>query len=211
MAGGEESARVGFLRDDQVRLIGDDPELMDLFYREHADAVKRFFARRVADPHEIADLTADLFLVAIRHAHRYQADSGRPIAWLYGIARNLVADSSRRQARRFRAESRLQGRRLLDETSTLHILERVEAEKAARELYAALDALPRSDRRLMELVAIDGLSVVEAAAALKLKPGTARVKLHRSRAKLQQLLPDPFRVEDGPQDASFSGTEATNG
>jgi RNA polymerase sigma-70 factor (ECF subfamily) len=43
-------------------------------------------ARRVADPHLAADLTADIFLAAIGAAKRYRARRGRPIAWLYGIA-----------------------------------------------------------------------------------------------------------------------------
>ncbi|WP_202033297.1 sigma-70 family RNA polymerase sigma factor [Nocardioides sp. WS12] len=196
------------LNDEQVPLVGSDADLMDLFYREHNEDMKRFFARRTADPHEIADLTADLFVAVIKHAHRYRPEAGRPIAWLYGIARNLVADSSRRRARRFRAESKIQGRRLLDETSALQILERVESERAARDLYTALDVLSPKDRRLMELVAVDGCSVVEAAAVLEMKPGNARVRLHRSRARLQRELDNPFLLDDEPTANSSRATEA---
>jgi RNA polymerase sigma-70 factor (ECF subfamily) len=40
----------------------------------------------------------------------------------------------------------------------------------------------------MELVAVDGLSVTEAAAVLGMKPATARVRLHRSRTRVQSHL-----------------------
>ena len=40
----------------------------------------------------------------------------------------------------------------------------------------------------MELVALDGLSITEAAAVLGVKPGTARVRLHRSRARVTARL-----------------------
>ncbi|MDN5805311.1 MAG: hypothetical protein L0H26_12125 [Microlunatus sp.] len=48
----------------------------------------------------------------------------------------------------------------------------------------------------MELVAIDGLSVTEAAAVLGVKPGTARVRLHRSRHLVQSQL-QPHHPEVG--------------
>ncbi|WP_200954393.1 MULTISPECIES: RNA polymerase sigma factor [unclassified Nocardioides] len=158
---------------------------MEAFYREHAETVKTFLARRIADPHQVADLTADIFLAAIGSADRYRPDEGAPLPWLLGIARNAVADATRRRARRLRAESRIQGRRLLDEDATARIAERIDAERLTRALYDALAALPARDRRLMELVAVDGLSVTDAAAELGVKPGTARVRLHRSRARVQ--------------------------
>ena len=176
------------IRDDEVPRIGSDPDLMEAFYREHVEAVKSFLARRIADPHQVADLTADIFLAAIDGAERYRPQSGRPVAWLMGIARNTLADSHRRRARRLRAHSRLEGHRLLDEDATARIAERIDAERVTRALYEALAQLPLRDRRLMELVAVDGMSVADAAVELGVKPGTARVRLHRSRARVQLHL-----------------------
>jgi RNA polymerase sigma-70 factor (ECF subfamily) len=179
------------IEDHEVARIGRDPDLLAAFYCEHAPTLRAFLTRRVADPHEVADLTADVFMAAIDTAHRYRPEQAKPIAWLLGIARNKVSDAQRRRARRLRAEGRLIGHRLLDDDATARIEERIEAERATRSLYDALAALPRSDRRLMELVAIDGLSVTEAAAELGMKPGTARVRLHRSRTRLRNHLSDP--------------------
>lgn len=176
------------LRDDQVPLIGSDPELLDAFYREHIAAVKAFFARRVDDPNQVADLTADTFLSAMGASARYRPEAGRPIAWLMGIARNTAAQASRQSARRRRAERRIEGRRLLDEDAAACIEERIVAERHSRALYSGLAGLSKRDRALMELVAVDGLSVVAAAEQLRMKPGTARVRLHRSRARLQQYI-----------------------
>jgi len=150
--------------------------------------VKAFFARRVEDPHLVADLVADTFLAAMTAAPTYRPERGRPAGWLYGIARNTLAEAVRRQARRRRAEGRIQGRRLLDDDATSAIEARIAAERYSRAIYAGLAALPARDRALMELVAVDGLPVTEAAAQLGMKPGTARVRLHRSRARLQQHL-----------------------
>jgi len=178
-------------QEQAVAEIATDPDALEAFYLEHVSAVRAFLVRRVADPHLVADLTADIFVAAIDHAHRYRAEHGKPVAWLMGIARNKVADSRRRTARRLRAESRVIGRRLLDEDAISRIEERIEVERFSRILYAALDGIPKKDRHLVEMVGVDGLSIVEAAAELGVKPGTARVRLHRIRALLRTALGEP--------------------
>jgi RNA polymerase sigma factor (sigma-70 family) len=161
--------------------------------------VQRFVARRVADPHLAADLTADIFLAAIGAAKRYSARRGRPIAWLYGIARNVVADEHRRRQREQRAVRRVSGRALIDPDALTRMEERLDAERQMRDVYQALGCLPDEDRALMELVALDGLSVAEAAAALGLKPVTARVRLHRSRQSVHRHLRPPSEVALPPE------------
>ena len=188
------------ISDDEVTGIGSDPNLLEAFYREHAPTVRVFLARRVGNPQDVADLTAEVFLAAIDHAHRYRAKDGRPVGWLLGIARNKVADAQRGQARRLRAESRLMGRRMLDEDAIARIEDRIAAESSARLLYEALATLPARDRQLMELVAVDGLSVADAAQELGVKPGTARVRLHRSRARLRDHLGDHSLLETSDED-----------
>ncbi len=189
------------IRDDEVPLIGRDPDLLEVFYREHVSTVKCYFARRVDDPHQVADLTADTFLAAMTAAPRYHPDKGRPVAWLLGIARNQAADMVRGRARRLRAESRIHGRRLLDEDSAARIEDRIAAERHTRALYAGLAQLSGRDRALMELVAVDGMPVNEAAEQLGMKPGTARVRLHRCRTRLQQHL-DTYSPPDSVEDAA---------
>ena len=60
--------------------------------------------------------------------------------------------------------------------------------RSARELYAALDALPEGERAVFELTALDELTPRQAAAALGIRPVTARVRLHRARAALRAEL-----------------------
>jgi RNA polymerase sigma factor (sigma-70 family) len=173
-----------------VASIATDPDVFEVFYREHLEAVQRYVARRVAYPHLAADLTADVFLAAVDSAASYCPDRGTPGSWLLGIARHVLATEFRRQSRDRNVLRRMSGRRLLDADSLARIEERIDAEREARNLYNALASLPRRDRALMELVAVDGLSVAEAAAVLGVKPGTARVRLHRSRKRVQaQLTP----------------------
>lgn len=175
--------------------IGHDPDAFEAFYRDHLEAVQRFVARRVDDAHLAADLTADVFLAAIDNAHTYAADRGPVVAWLYGVGRNTIAAEVRRRSRELHAARRISGHRLLDPASVARIEERIDAERESRRLYRALDGLSDDDRKLLEMVALDGLSVADAARSLGVKPATARVRLHRSRARLTTTLrqeePDP--------------------
>ncbi len=164
--------------------IGSDPEAFEAFYREHLDAVQRFIARRTASPHDAADLTADVFLAAIAAAGRYRPERGSPIGWLFGIARHVVAEHARRGARNVNLLNRISGQALLDADSLATVEDRLAAHQDARALYRALSTLPEADRALIELIALDGLTVADAAQVLGVKPGTARVRLHRARRQL---------------------------
>ena len=165
-----------------------DPDAFERFYRQHVEAVQRFVARRVDDPYVAADLTADVFVAVIESAGSYRRDRGEPVAWLFGIARNVVAGERRRKAKQLRTVARISGRELVDEDdlAALHAL--IDRESAARELLGELARLPAGERAVLELVALDGLSVSEAGRALGIGAVAARVRLHRARRRMRNRL-----------------------
>jgi len=182
---------LGRVSSSEVAAIATDPEVLDRFYREHIGAVEGFVARRVGDPYLVADLTADVFLAAIQAAGSYSGGRGAPIAWLYGIARNVVANEWRHRAGESRTLRRISGRELVADADLAGLHERIDAESAGRRLHAELGRLSERDRAVLELVALDDLTVSEAAHALGITAVTARVRLHRARRALQARLPEP--------------------
>ena len=168
--------------------IAHDPDVFEVFYREHVDAVQRFVARRIADPHLAADLTAEVFLAAIDAAASYRPRRGAPALWLFGVARNVVNSEFRRAAREKQVNARFEGRRLLADDDIVRAQEQIDAGARSRELYAALDGLTDAERAVFELSALDGLSATETARALGIRPVTARVRLHRARHTLRKGL-----------------------
>jgi len=178
------------MKPDELPGIAYDTATFEAFYRAHIEAVQRFVARRVSDPHLAADLTAEVFLAAIDAAPQYCPDRGAPGAWLYGIARNVVAAERRRNARERHAARRIEGRRLLEPDDIARMQERIDAAAQARALLPAIDTLPDGERAVLELVALDELSVAEAAAVLGVRPVTARVRLHRARTTLRRQISD---------------------
>jgi RNA polymerase sigma factor (sigma-70 family) len=175
--------------DDHLPRIGHDPAAFEAFYRSTVEDVQRFIARRTGDPHLAADLTAEVYLAAIESAGTYRPGRGTPRAWLFGIARVVVSGEFRRAAREQRANARFAGRELLGEGDVERALQRLDAAADARALHGAIAALPEGERAVLELVALDELSLAEAAEALGIRPVAARVRLHRARRRLRDALP----------------------
>jgi len=167
--------------------LGRDPDLFEAFYRRHVRSVTGFVARRVTDPHLVDDLTTEVFLAAIEGADSFQPSRGSESAWLFGIARNVLATERRQAARRVDKLLRHAGRRPLDVDDISRLEEQIDAERAGRALQAAVADLPPGPRAVIELVDIDGLTVTEAAVALGIPPVTARVRLHRARRQLKAV------------------------
>ncbi|MDX3103332.1 RNA polymerase sigma factor [Nonomuraea angiospora] len=174
-----------------MRRITTDPEAFDAFdalYRAHVDAVTRFLARRIDDPHTVADLVAEVFVAALDSSHTYRAERGGELAWLYGVARNILSAERRRAFKWARLTARISGSRLLEPDDLARMEEKIDAESAGRRALQAMAGLPKSERAVLELVAIDQLTVAEAAAALGIRQGTARVRLHRARRGLSLVM-----------------------
>ncbi|HEV2813472.1 MAG TPA: sigma factor, partial [Solirubrobacteraceae bacterium] len=66
-------------------------------YREHRETLLVFFVRRTGDAEVALDLWAETFARALRGAPRFRGDTlEEQAAWLYAIARRLLADYHRR-------------------------------------------------------------------------------------------------------------------
>jgi RNA polymerase sigma-70 factor (ECF subfamily) len=154
-------------------------------YRANVDAVTAYFARRAAEPQVVADLTADTFVAAITSFESFDPRKGTARAWVFGIARRVYASHCEAHSQQQQRLQRLAGRRDLDPDQVEELLNRIDAERACRDMVTGLSALPERDRAVIELVDIAGLRPKEAAAALGLTPGTVRMRLMRTRARLR--------------------------
>jgi RNA polymerase sigma factor (sigma-70 family) len=160
--------------------------VFEALYRAEVSGVMAFFARRSRDPQTVFDLTADTFVEVIKSLDSAPPDHGSERAWVFSIARRTYAQHCERSARRLDAARREHGRQLLAEDETEQIVERIDAERAGRELLTRLAGMSRIDRETVELVDLAGLSPGEAASVLNLAPGVMRVRLFRARARLKK-------------------------
>jgi len=168
--------------------IAQGPGALPEFYRRHVAKVISMGARRFANSDDVADFTAEVFCEVMTSASGFDPKRGRAVAWLYGVAGHVAARMYRQSAREREAGRRLAGRALLDEADHLRVEQRIDAQTAVREAYQAMRQLDEGDRRVLELVAIDGLSPVDAATALGISRVAARVRLSRARRRLREAI-----------------------
>jgi RNA polymerase sigma-70 factor (ECF subfamily) len=171
-----------------------EPERFAAVFDRHYARIHGYVARRLG-PALAEDVTSETFLIAFDRRRRY--DTAQPDAgpWLYGIASNLIARHHRAEARRYRALARSGGAEPAD-GGTESSDGRVDARARRPELAAALAAIPPREREVLLLVAWAGLSLEEVARALRIRPGTARSRLHRARHTLRAAL---HPAEDDPR------------
>ena len=185
------------LNDEELlAAIAAGPGAIREFYVRHVAKVTGMGVRRFDNAEDVADFVATVFLEVLRSADRFDPRRGRAVAWLYGLASNVAGGMYRQRARAAVAERPLAGRALLDADDCIRVEERIDAAAELRRTYEAMKDLPEPDRRLLELVAVDGLSTAEAAHAMEISAVAARVRLARARGRLRAALAVRVRTRE---------------
>jgi RNA polymerase sigma-70 factor (ECF subfamily) len=160
-------------------MASDDPrERLRRLYGDHGAAILAYALRRTTTPEDAADVVSEVFLVAWRRIDAVPSGEDARL-WLYGVARRTLSNQRRGELRRSRLGAALR------EHAATAAPEPRDVDPALR---TALEALRPADRELLALVAWEGLTPAQAGSVLGLAPGTARVRLHRARARLRQTL-----------------------
>jgi RNA polymerase sigma factor (sigma-70 family) len=169
---------------DLIRSLRRDPASVEEFYRRHVRPLRRYLMRRVGDIDVAADLVAAAFLAAIESADGYDPTRGRPAAWLFGIANNLISAEARRRATETRTVARLGGQHIPAPDDYARVEEQLDAHQRSGPVADVLDNLPTAERELVHLLLHGDCTVSEAARALGIRPATARMRLARARNRL---------------------------
>lgn len=150
-----------------------------------------FFSTSMGNRAEAEDMLQDAWLRIHRVRHTYRP--GEPLLpWVYAIARHVRVDHYRR---RQRIASR--------EVASAVLPEPRAAAEPPRELpsFAELMApLPESQREVLTMLKVNGLSIEEVARATASTAGAVKQKVHRAYDRLRTLLEKP-----GPGGAAAGG------
>ena len=155
--------------------------------REILPFVQGVVRRHHNTPDRVDDVVQDVLLCVHRVRHTY--DPARPFKhWIAAIAHRRSVDAVRRRARIGRLEQ-AQG----DAYETFpdpRANNQTEASEEASSLKEAVAALPPGQRRAVELLRLQELSLAEAARASGQSEGALKVSLHRAIHSLRKMLSD---------------------
>lgn len=140
----------------------------------------RFFLAREATRMEAEDLLQNTWLQIHKARHTYRA--GAPVLpWVFAIARHVRIDGYRKRRRIQQYESVTES---LPERPSLQ-----DAAPAAAPTFESLIAdLPESQREVLTMLKVNGLSLEEVALATSSTVGAVKQKASRAYAKLRTVL-----------------------
>jgi RNA polymerase sigma-70 factor (ECF subfamily) len=175
---------------------GDERAFAELVRRHHASLV-RVARMYVADDAAAEDVAQDTWVAMLRGLAAFEARSS-VITWLMAICANRARSAGVRAARQVAVDpDPLSGQ--FDEGSVWSdpprpladdLAERLDNVAIAERLRAAIDALPPSQRAVVTLRDVEGLSTMDVARLLEMTEANVRVVLHRSRIRLRAELGD---------------------
>lgn len=158
--------------------------MTDLFselYAQHAPAVFRYGAWLLGNRDDAEDVTAEVFARAFAGADGLRAETVR--AYLFTIARHLVLERMRRR----RDETGLD-ETLIDPQPDPSRL--AEARAGLKRTLAMLERLEEVDRTALILFCHEGLSQRQIAAVLGISETAVKLRIHRARLRLSELMED---------------------
>lgn len=164
-----------------VRIGNDDITAFEELYRLTDQTVYAFILSILKNPQDAQDIMQDTYLKIRSAAHLYKKQ-GKPLAWIFTIARNLCLMKLRTASRTSDTSmDELEDSSYFASSDEHHVEDRMV-------LQAALDILAEEDRQIVILHAVSGLKHHEIAKSLGMPLSTVLSKYNRSLKKLKKYL-----------------------
>jgi RNA polymerase sigma-70 factor (ECF subfamily) len=150
----------------------------------HAEALARF-AARLGEQDDVDEVVQDTFIRAFSALDSFRADSSLR-TWLFTIARRLVIDRQRANARRDRMVDLDDGHAATEYDA----LDALMADEVSARVARAIARLTRMQREVFTLRVQEGRSYRDIAEILGSTEGAARVHYHNAMRAVKEFLDD---------------------
>ena len=191
---GYETRRATADRDGMLvaRLRRGEPDAVEELVGTSGDRVYRLAIRITGHPPDAEEVAQDALWTASRKIDTFRGTAAFG-SWLYRITANAAYQKLRRR-RSVRNEIAWDDLTKVAADATARATPRLEDPAIESELRsaisAAIDDLPADYRAPLLLRDVDGLSLLEIAEALHIKPATIKSRVHRARLFLRKRLAD---------------------
>lgn len=161
------------------RIGNDDIEALDQLYLLTEKTMYSFTLSITRDHEEALDLMQDVYIKISSAAHLYKP-MGKPLAWMFTIAKNMFYTKKKRDGRSVNMDTHI----ISDDMRFSYVTDL--EDKIV--LGGVLDILSEEERQIVILYAVSGMKHKEIAENLGLKLSTTLSKYHRALKKLKNYL-----------------------
>ena len=148
-----------------------------------AAPLRSFIAKRTPPGVEVDDVVQEVFL-RIHESLPHLRDSERMDAWIFRIARNILADAFRGRRRHHSYAERVTDDELLPEPD----LERTAVAELTGCLAPMIAQLPAPYREAIELTELQGLTQIEASQRAGISISGMKSRVQRGRERLKEIV-----------------------
>jgi RNA polymerase sigma-70 factor (ECF subfamily) len=169
-----------------------DAEAFGALYDRYCDRIYRYVHRRLSDHEAAEDVTAEIFLKALKAIDSYRPATAPFSAWLYRIAANAVIDHAR--ARRVTMSLDV----AMDTADVAAPVDEQAINRAeAAKVWEAIDQLSEAQRTAVTLRYRRDLPIADIAGQMGRSEGAVKLLLNRGLAAVRIQLDTPARgLED---------------
>ena len=174
------------------RVKGGDREAFGGLVEAHKNMVYTVCLRMLTSEADAEEAAQDVFVKVFRSIGSFQAKS-KFSTWLYRIAYNHCISVIRKKVKMIDLVDDIpEGE--VDE-GEMNGLESISAKERSRYLKMAIESLAETDAVVVTLFYYDELSLEEIAGVTGLSSSNIRIKLHRSRKKMYQVICENLKSE----------------
>jgi RNA polymerase sigma-70 factor (ECF subfamily) len=180
---------------------GDHEAFQALYDRFHTELHGFVFKSCPVSPPEINDILQDVWALVVCKAHLYDPEQSAR-NWLYRITERVSLNAQRARHAQKRSGCNCDTFSMNDvavqhyeeDRRASHIvddpLQTLLDEEQRQRIQEVIDQLPESERKAVNAVYLEGMTLEEAAAVLETLENTIGVQLSRARPRLKRMLAD---------------------
>jgi RNA polymerase sigma-70 factor, ECF subfamily len=177
-----------FLHQSEAELVrrarSREQDAIEELYNRNQASVFTYVFYRVGDQKFAEDITSDVFVRMLTNLHRYKPGNRPILAWLFTIARNLVADHFRERI----VENLNDLEERIEENENQHPVNMLENHQIQECLEKAMNHLTDEQRQVVILKFIEERNIEEVAAILSKTARAIRSMQHRALAALSRAM-----------------------
>jgi RNA polymerase sigma-70 factor, ECF subfamily len=166
-----------------------DQQALATLYRHHGGLIYSLIVRILVNEMEAQEVMQDTFLQIWRRAIKYNPERSSAIAWMIMIARGLALDRLRARSRRSTGHAAYE-REVASLEVEIKRAQPSERDELAAACASALNNLPESQGRALQLAFLRGWTHEEIASATGEPLGTVKTRIRRGLMALRKMLKD---------------------